>query len=103
MQLQDAASDVSFVRGGVWRKREGGRRPVGKEMLGKAPRSGRETGGAGGKRGSDARQSDGGDADGKKTQRRIKRTSVRRAVPVQNFSFFSRREVKGVDMLSGCN
>lgn len=48
-------------------------------------------------------RSDGGEADGKKTQRRIKRTSVRRAVPVQNFSFFSRREVKGVDMLSGCN
>lgn len=46
--------------------------------------------------------SDEGEEDGKKTQPRIKHRSVRRAVPVQNF-LFSRREVKGVDMLSGRN
>jgi len=53
--LCSAASEVSFVHVGVWRKRGGGTRPVGKEILGKTPWSWRETGGDGGKLGSNTR------------------------------------------------
>lgn len=48
-------------------------------------------------------QSDGGEEGGKKIELRIKHRSASRATPVQNFSLFSSREVKGADMLSGRN
>lgn len=89
--------------GGGVEKERGRNMAVGQEMLGKAPWSGREAGGDGGKLGSDTHPERWRGGRWKENTASDQTQECMRAVPLQNFSLFSRREVKGVDMLSGGN